>query len=87
MPQDWKKSLVSPIFTKGSKSAPGNYRPVSVIYKITESIIKDHVMNHLVHNNLLTDCQNGFVGLLECMDSWTDIIDNGGYIDVIYIFF
>ena len=30
VPQDWKKALVSPIFKKGSKSAPGNYRPVSL---------------------------------------------------------
>ena len=74
-----------------------NYRPVSltcVICKITESIIKDHVMNHLVENNLLSNCQHGFVGakscktqLLECIDIWTDIIDNGGYLDVIYMDF
>ena len=51
-------------------------------------------MNHLVDNNLLSNCQHGFVGekscntqLLECMDTWTDIIDNGGYLDVIYMDF
>jgi hypothetical protein len=97
VPQDWKKAIVSPIFKKGSKSTPGNYRPVSltcVICKINESIIKDHIMKHFVENNLLTNCQHGFVSgkscntqLLECMDIWTEIIDNGGYLDVIYLDF
>ena len=41
-------------------------------------------MNHLVVNNLLTNCQHGFVGgkscstqLLECMDIGTEIMDKG----------
>ena len=94
VPQDWKKAIVSPIFKIGSKSTPGNYRPVSltcVLCKITESIIKDHIMNHLEVNNLLTNCLLGFVGgkscstqLLECMGIWTEIMDKGGYLDGIY---
>ena len=95
LPQDWKDALVSPIFKKGSKSSPGNYRPVSltsVICKITESIIRDHIMHHLVENSFLSEYQHGFVEgkscttqLIECLDIWTKILDRGGYLDVIYM--
>jgi hypothetical protein len=29
VPKDWKKARVVPIYKKGPKSDPGNYRPVS----------------------------------------------------------
>ena len=95
LPQEWKDAKVSPIFKKGSRSTPGNYRPVSltsIVCKLTESIIRDHVMQHLVKNELLTSCQHGFVEgrscvtqLLECLDLWTSILDKGGLVDVVYM--
>jgi len=30
MPSDWKLANVVPVFKKGSKSTPGNYRPISL---------------------------------------------------------
>eukprot|EP00794_Sanderia_malayensis_P001826 gene1826-2050_t len=85
LPQDWKDAIVSPIFKKGSRSIPGNYRPVSltsVVCKINESIIRDHILQNLLKNNLLPCCQHGFVEgkscitqLLECLDIWTSILD------------
>jgi hypothetical protein len=63
-PQDWKTASVTPIFKKGTKGDPGNYRPVSltsVPCKILESIIKDRVMNHLLENNLIRKSQHGFM--------------------------
>ena len=49
IPQIWKEANVSPIYKKGGRSTPGNYRPVSltsIVCKLTESIIKDHVMHN-----------------------------------------
>jgi hypothetical protein len=59
----WKAANVTPIFKKGSKADPGNYRPVSltsVCCKLFESILRDALMNHLISNNLLSNSQHGF---------------------------
>ena len=43
LPSSWKLAEVRPIFKKGDKSKPGNYRPVSltsIICKVFESFIK-----------------------------------------------
>ena len=40
LPNDWKEAQVTPLFKKGDKSSPGNYRPVSltsVVCKVMES--------------------------------------------------
>ena len=78
LPQTWKDACVSPIFKKGKKSQTTNYRPISltsVVCKILESIIKDHVMLRINNNNLLTVHQHGFVPgpscgtqLIACID-------------------
>ena len=49
LPQDWKHAEVTAIFKKGSKTDPGNYRPVSltsVVCKILESFIRDTIQVH-----------------------------------------
>ena len=57
VPEDWKLANVTPIFKKGSKSAPGNYRPVSltcILCKVMESLIKDTIVEHLTANSLIS---------------------------------
>jgi len=59
-----KSATVCPIFKKGDKSDPGNYRPVSltsVPCKVTESIIKDTVMAYLDMRGFYDCCQHGFI--------------------------
>jgi len=53
--------MVDPIFKKGSRSDPANYRPISLtslLCKTLEHIT--HVMGHLEQNNILSDIQFGF---------------------------
>ena len=59
-----------------------------------ESIIKDHLMSHLLANNLLSDHQFGFIPgrlyttqLLYVLDHFTKHLDKGEPIDVIYLDF
>ena len=94
LPQDWKKAVVVPIYKKGRRDCPENYRPVSltsVVCKLMESAIRDNMLDHLITNNLLTDKQFGFVPgrscglqLLLCLEKWTKSLDAGNEVDVIY---
>ena len=97
LPTEWKLGHASPIFKKGSKLKPGNYRPVSitsVACKVMEKIARDRITKHLNRNQLLTDCQHGFIKgrscatqLLAMLDKCTEILDQGGNIDAIYLDF
>ena len=63
VPYQWKEANTCPIFKKGKKSDPTNYRPVSltcVACKVLEHIIHSFVMKHLEKYNVLTDTQHGF---------------------------
>jgi Reverse transcriptase (RNA-dependent DNA polymerase)/Endonuclease-reverse transcriptase len=97
VPADWKTATVAPIFKKGKRTDPGNYRPVSltsVPCKVLESIIKDNVMRHLMTNNLLKDSQHGFMpnrscttNLIEFMETVTMNVDKGRPVDIFYLDF
>ena len=64
VPKDGKDANVTPIFKKGAKSSPDNYRPVSltsVPCKIMESIMRDKMVDHLLENKLINNSQHGFM--------------------------
>ena len=66
----WKIGNITPILNKGSRSSAGIYRSVSltfIIGKVMESIIRDHLVHHMMENQLLCDAQHGFVPGKSCM--------------------
>lgn len=63
LPSAWKGSLVAPIYKKGSRYDPLNYRPISltsVCAKSMERIITKFIYDYLESNGILTNDQFGF---------------------------
>lgn len=95
LPADWKTANITPIFKKGKKSNPLNYRLISltsVPCKLMEKIIRNKIVDHLESNNLLSRQQHGFrssrsclTQLLEYFAEIHDFIDDGKPVDAIYL--
>ena len=85
VPIEWQEANVTSLFKKESKLVRSNYRPVSltsVVCKILESIVRDHIMKYLSLNELIMPSQHGFVpykacitNLLETLDIITDAVN------------
>ena len=94
LPWQWKCSNITPIFKKGSKNSPQNYRPIaltSVICRVFEKIIHTNILNHLLSNNLLSINQHGFLPrrstitqLLSAFNDWTQHFSNNKPVHVVY---
>ena len=90
----WKEAVVVPIFKKGNRHNPSNYRPVSltsVVGKLLESIIGDQIVGFLEQTEIIIDNQFGFtkgkscsLQLLSVVDKRTDSVDRGRSVDVLY---
>ena len=69
VPSTWKKALVVPIFKKGNRSSPANYRPISltaILSKLCEHVIHNAIINHLTDHDILSDAQHGFRKRRSC---------------------
>ena len=70
VPFEWKEANIRPLFKKGSRNKLENYRPVSltsVICKLLERLIKDHMVDFLVRHKLLNPFQHGFIKVRSCL--------------------
>ena len=80
VPHEWKHANVVPIFKKGNRCKAENYRPVSltsVVCKLLESLLRDHMVDFLEKHNLLKDTQHGFLRGRSCLTNlleYTEII-------------
>ena len=98
IPDEWREASVTPIYKqKGSKSEPGNYRPVSltnVIGKLMERIVKNELTTHIESNKLMSDSQHGFrsgrsvqMNMVDFLNTTTKWLDEGRSFDVLYLDF
>ena len=97
IPDEWRDAVVTPIFKKGKKCDPANYRPVSltcVSCKMLERIVKEALTKHVEENNLIDNAQHGFrakrspmTNLVEFNNVTTKWLDEGKAYDVLYLDF
>ncbi|MBA1446783.1 MAG: hypothetical protein FE835_18145 [Gammaproteobacteria bacterium] len=70
VPLEWKEANITPLFKKGSRNRTENYRPVSltsVLCKLLETLIRDHMVEFLVKHKLINDSQHGFLKARSCL--------------------
>ena len=97
LPIQWLSANVCPLFKKGDKLLPSNYRPVSltsIVCKILESILREKLEKYFYENGLISPNQHGFVkqkscstNLIETIDFISDLISKGKPVDVVYLDF
>ena len=97
LPEEWRLGTVVPIYKKGCKSLPENYRPISltsIVCKLLESIVRDQLMDFLVETRQISKNQHGFrprrscsTQLLEVIEDWTRLLEDGQPIDTVYLDF
>ena len=97
VPFEFKKTNIIPLFKKGMRNKSENYRPVSltsVICKLLERLIKDHMVDFLVRHKLLNPSQHGFLKARSCLTNMlcfleeiTKCIDGGSPVDINYLDF
>ncbi|CAM4585244.1 unnamed protein product [Lepidochelys kempii] len=97
VPDDWKKANEVPIFKKGKKEDPGNYRPVSLTSvpgKIMDQVLKESILKHLHERKVIRNSQHGFTKGRSCLtnlitfyDEITGSVDEGKAVDVLFLDF
>ena len=97
VPSEWKLANVTPIFKKGDKSQPGNYRPISltsIVCKLMESIIRDNMVKFFEDNDIINNTQHGFRNNRSYLPNLQDyfhyvleVYDQSRAVDIIYFDF
>ena len=97
VPDSLKLQTIIPLFKKGSKSLPENYRPVSLtshLIKLFERVLRKKLIKFIEDNNLLSNNQHAFrMGrsclsqLLQHMEEVLLSLEGKKNIDVVYLDF
>ncbi|PKU42678.1 rna-directed dna polymerase from mobile element jockey- hypothetical protein [Limosa lapponica baueri] len=95
VPVDWRLARVSPIYKKGQKEDPGNYRPVSlalVLGNVMEKIILSAITWHMQNNQVIKSSRHGFmkgrsclINLISIYDRVTCLADEGKTVDAVVL--
>ncbi|KAL5258287.1 hypothetical protein ACHWQZ_G008952 [Mnemiopsis leidyi] len=95
IPMTYKEQFITPVYKKGNKTDPANYRPISLtshIIKIFERIVRKNIVAYLEKNNMFSPKQHGFrkgrsclTQLLQHMDYLLENFLDNSETDVIYL--
>ena len=78
LPTDWLTANVVPVYKKGDKSNPVNYRPISltsICCKTMEHIICHSILDHLNTHTIINPIQHGFRPGLSCQTQLILLVD------------
>jgi len=97
LPMQWKTAMIVPIPKSTNKSAPGNYRPVSltcILCKLLEKHVCQIMEEHLEETNQLCDNQWGFrsgrsttTALISATHDWYCALDNGDEVGAVFFYY
>ena len=97
LPTDWKIAFVTPVFKKGLRTDPTNYRPISltcICCKVFEHIVVSAISSHVNLYNVICKEQHGFqknhsceTQLLETVQDLTSSLNAGNQIDLLLLDF
>ncbi|NXR06414.1 RTXE polymerase, partial [Semnornis frantzii] len=97
VPMGWRVENVRPIYKKGRKECPGNYRPVSLTSvpgKVMEQGISNVIICHIDNNQGIRPSQHGFMRGRSCLTNLisfyyeiTRLLDEGKAVDIIFLGF
>ena len=97
VPADWKHVWVIPVYKKGARTSPSNYRPISttnIACKTLEHIIPNNLKDHLEHYNILSNYQHEFhtcrsctIQLIQTIDDLAKCTNEGRQIDAVLLDF
>lgn len=92
VPTDWSLANICPLFKKGDRALPSNYRPVSLTSipcKLLEHIVCSDIMAHMNKHKVISDRQHAFrkhhsceTQLCTVIDDWSHSLDKQNEIDV-----
>jgi hypothetical protein len=94
-PAIWKLANILPIYKKADTSAPSNYRPVSLLSRVStifERIVFKHMFNYFRANFLISIWQSGFLPgsstitqLLGLYDQFCKAIDDRKEVRIVFL--
>ena len=97
IPEELKVQYITPIYKKGDRTDPANYRPVSLtshVMKTFERVMRKNMVRYLEDNELMSKNQHGFRKKRSCMTQLLSHIEEiyralnkDNEVDVIYLDF
>ncbi|PKU45707.1 rna-directed dna polymerase from mobile element jockey- hypothetical protein [Limosa lapponica baueri] len=97
VPEVWRKASITPVFKKGKKEDPGNYRLISLTStpgKVMEQLILDVISKHVEEKKLIGSGQHGFTKGKSCLTNlivfyyrMTGWVDGRRAVAVVYLKF
>ncbi|GAB0100323.1 uncharacterized protein DMENIID0001_163480 [Sergentomyia squamirostris] len=95
VPEELKLARITPIHKGGNRDDETNYRPISnlpALAKIMEKCVSDQLIDYIMKNNILAECQYGFrtgsgthAALFDLLTNVYTLRDSGNIVAVLFV--